>query len=369
MEKLILITCFEKIEDPRIERNKLYALPEILLVAFATILANGETYTDMRDFGIAKLDFFKTILSFENGIPSADTFERVFGMLNPKCLEDLLIDLTRLLTRNEACQSVALDGKTLRRSGSENKRPLHIVSAWASHNKLVLGCRAVEEKSNEITAIPEILKLLDLKGVTVTSDAIGCQVAIAEQIVEQGGDFALALKENHGNLHDDVEAFFQNVPATETDRVERYETIEKDHGRIEKRQYGLYSDMAWLKELHPQWNVVQSIGYVLSTRIVKNKKTEELRYFVVSYKHNITRFAQNVRAHWGVENSLHWFLDFTLHEDYSRVRDRNAATNLAIMRRLAVNKYTQDSTPKRSNRRKRLVAGWDDTYLKTLLFS
>lgn len=369
MDNFVVINFFQKIEDPRIDRNKLYPLCEILLVAFATILSGGETYVDMKDFGTAKLDFFKTLLPFENGVASEDTFERVFNILHPSKLEGIFTELAEYLQKETEYKSIAIDGKTLRRSRAEDRRPLHIVSAWASHNKLILGCKAVEDKSNEITAIPEVLKLLSLKGATVTTDAMGCQTEIAQQIIDQKGDFALAVKENHANLHDDLKTFFDVETKANNPQIINHTTLDKDHGRLEKREFGLCSKITWLIGRNPQWNMVKSIGFVTSTRITKTKNTTETRYFIVSYKNDIARFAQDVRHHWSIENSLHWVLDVTFHEDYSRVRNKNAATNLAIIRRLAISKYEKDATPKRSKRRKRLLAGWDDQYLKTLLIS
>jgi predicted transposase YbfD/YdcC len=367
MDDFIIINLCKKIEDPRINRNKLYPLPEILLVAFATMISGGESYADMEDFGEAKILLFKEFLPFENGIPSTDTFERVFGLINPKAFEELLLEWTKLLSENAGYKSIAIDGKTLRRSGSAKNRPLHMISAWASHNKMIVGCKTVDEKSNEISAIPEILKLLNLKDTTITTDAMGCQTEIAQQIVDQDGDFALALKGNHGDLHDDVKIFFDKEQ--NNDAIVRYETVEKNHGRIEKREYGLYSKIDWLIARNPQWSMVKSIGFVRSTRTIKDKKTTEIRYYIVSYKNDVKRFESNVRNHWGVENNVHWALDVTFREDSSRVRDRNAATNLAILRRIAINKLAADTTPKRSKRRKKNLAGWDDNYLKSLLFS
>jgi predicted transposase YbfD/YdcC len=369
MEDLVIIDFLKKIEDPRIERNKLYALEEVLLVAFATILSGGETYSDMSDFGEAKLEFFKTLLPFKNGIASEDTFARIFNLLQPKAFEVLLVEWSESLRKEEEYRTISIDGKTLRRSGSKSKKPLHMLSVWANSNKLILGCKAVEEKSNEITAVPEVLKLLSLKNTTVTLDAMGCQTATAQQIVDQKGDFVIALKGNQSNLHDDVKTFFELETQKKNPAITYHQTIDKDHGRIEKRHYGLCPDIAWLKQRNPQWSMIKSIGFVSSIRIVNKQQSHEIRYYIVSYKDDVMRFAEDVRGHWSIENSLHWFLDVTCHEDLSRVRNRNAAANLAMLRRLAVSKYQLDSTAKRSKRRKRLLAGWDDSYLKTLLFS
>jgi predicted transposase YbfD/YdcC len=365
-ENLMFMRIFKPVEDPRIERNKLYPLVEILLVAFATLLSGGETYTDMEDFGKSKLTVFRELLPFENGIPSEDTFERVFNILNPKQFEQCFVEWIEFIReKNEAV--IAIDGKSLRRSGSRKKRPLHVVTAWANQNKLVLGCYPVDEKSNEITAIPEILKLLSLRGSTVTLDAMGCQLDIAKQIVESGGDFVISLKGNQGSLHEDVKLFFeQEIQDKSSNRTDIYYTeTEKNHDRIDKRTYGLCNKIRWLTARHPGWPF-KGIGFVESIRINNGKESKEVRYFITTHK-DVQKFAYAVRSHWGIENLAHGFLDITFHEDNSRVRNRNAAYNLAVIRRMAMNTLEKDTTPKRSKRRKKLISGWDDVYLKDML--
>lgn len=368
----MLINIFSRLEDPRntTTKNFLYPLDEILLVAFATLLCGGTTYVDMKVFGKAKLDFFKILLPFENGIASEDTFEEVFGLLNPKQFEQCLIEWINHLKLDYNDEIISIDGKTVRRSGSKTVKPVHMVNAWANKNRVVLCCKSVSEKSNEITAIPEVLKILSLKGTIVTTDAIGCQYDIADQIVEQEGDYVIALKENQGSLHDDVKTFFELEAADKkkNPEIEIFETIEKDHGRIEKRKYGFFANVVWLKKLHPKWHTINGIGYVESRRTIDNKTTEETRYFIISKNFGVTKFAGAVRAHWGVENNVHNFLDVSLLEDFSRVRNRNATTNLAIARRIVINKIESNKKPGLSKRCMRLKAGWDNDYLKGLLF-
>jgi predicted transposase YbfD/YdcC len=365
-ENLMFMKIFKHVEDPRIERNKLYPLIEILLVAFATLLSGGETYTDMEDFGNSKLMILRDLLPFKNGIPSEDTFERVFNILNPKQFGQCFVEWVEFIReKNEAI--IAIDGKSLRGSGSHKKRPLHMVMAWANQNKLVLGCTSVDEKSNEITAIPEILKLLSLKGATVTLDAMGCQVGIANQIVESGGDFVISLKGNQGSLHEDVRLFFeQEMQHKLSNKIDvHYTETEKNHDRIDKRTYGLCNKIRWLNTRHPHWPL-KGIGFVESIRIIRGKESKETRYFITTHK-DVRKFAYAVRSHWGIENSAHGLLDITFHEDNSRVRNRNAAYNLAVIRRVAMNTLEKDTTPKRSKRRKKLISGWDDAYLKDML--
>jgi predicted transposase YbfD/YdcC len=366
---LMIVHIFKPVEDCRIDRNKLYPLDEILLVALATILSGGETYTDMHDFGNGKLSFLKTLLPFEHGIPSEDTFERVFSLLNPKQFEKCFAEWVNALKEHGNSEIIAIDGKTLRRSGSKQLKPLHVVNAWACHNRLVLGCKATEEKSNEITVIPEVLELLSLKNTTVTIDAMGCQTAIVDQIVEAGGDYAIALKSNQGSLHDDVKTFFTLEDPLKNDSIQIIRNSEKNHGRIEIRTQGFCGNVTWLRKLHPRWKSIKGIGFVSTTRITGSKETNETRFFICSFDRDVNRFAEAIRLHWGIENSLHWVLDVLYREDDSRVRNRNAAANLAILRRVALNKVESETTLKVSRRRRRLRAALQDDYLKTLLFT
>jgi predicted transposase YbfD/YdcC len=368
--KISLIKKFEALKDPRIDRHKLYPLNEILLVALGTILTGGESYEDMRVFGLSKLQFLKSFMPFENGIPSADTFERVLGLLNPKVFGECFMEWTNDL-KEDFPEIIAIDGKTLRGSKkpSTGLRPLHMVNAWAAHNRLVLGCEAVDEKSNEIDAIPKILELLTLKGTIVTLDAMGCQKAITDQIVEKEGNYVIALKGNQGTLHRDVQDFFELEAKTgfKEIKIEEYQTLDKGHGRLESRRYVLCNDIDWLKERHPEWPTLQGIGFVHSTREHKETVTEETRYFITSLKQGVASFAEAVRIHWTIENSLHWVLDVSFHEDSSRIRFKAASHNLAIIRRAALNLIQQDPDKKNSKKGKKLMAAWSEDYLKSLL--
>lgn len=364
--KNTFISVFKNLTDPRIERKKLYPLEEILLVAFATILGGGDSYTDMRDFGTAKLKTLRKIFPFKQGIPSDDTFGRMFSIINPKEFQRCFITWVETLKSNES-EIIAIDGKTIRGSASPiNKtKPLHLINAWAAKNRLILGCEKTDVKSNEITAIPKLLSMLSLENTTVTLDAMGCQANIGQQIVEQKGDFVIALKRNHKNLYEDVKTFFELEPDNEA--IKKFETgFEKEHGRIERRKYGLCLRVDWLKKMHPNWHMVKSIGFVTGKRIIDSSATEETRYYISTLKDE-KKFAQAVRMHWGVENSLHWVLDVVFHEDENRVRSKNAAENLTILRRAAINLVSIDKANKASKRRKRLRAGWDNDYLKKAL--
>jgi predicted transposase YbfD/YdcC len=370
---LVFMSSFQELVDPRIDRKKLYPLQEVLLVALATILCGGETYDDMKLFGVSKLETFRELMPFKNGIPSKSTFERVLELLNPKEFQQCFSAWVNQLT-NGFPDVLAVDGKTLKGSAkpSRGMRPLHIVEVWATKNRLVLGNCVVDEKSNEITAIPEVLQMLSLKGAIVTIDAMGCQVSIAQQVIDQEGNFVISLKGNQGSLHDDVKSFFELEAKNNFKEIpiDLHDTIEKDHGRIEIRKYGYYSQVDWLKKNHPRWGMIQGIGFVTATRILAGKRTEETRYYISILKGDVQIFAHAVRAHWGIENSLHGVLDVTFGEDSSKIRNRNAAENMAILRRVGVNllELSKAHIPQKiSKKGMRLKAGWDDDYLKSVL--
>lgn len=320
----------------------------------------------MEDFGNAKLDLLREFFSFKNGIPSEDTYSRIFELINPQEFQKCFTRwVASIKTMDE--KIIAIDGKTLCGSASPaNKiKPIHLVHAWAGNNRMTLGFKKVDEKSNEITAIPELLKMLSLKDTIVSIDAMGCQVAIANQIVDEAGDFVISLKGNQGALLDSVKTFFDLD--RKSDEIEHiFEEPEKHHGRIERREYGLCTNINWLKKEHPQWSMLKSIGFVTAKRTIGSKVTQETRYIISSSK-DLAKIANASRMHWGVENSLHWVLDVVFNEDNSRVRSKNAAENLALLRRAALNVVTLDTKTKRSKRLKRLRAGWDDVYLKKAL--
>ena len=306
---------------------------EILLIGLCTVLCGGETCTDMVRFGRAKHTFLEEVLTLRYGIPSHDPFSRVFRLLDPAQFQACFLTFMRRFA--ESCQGVvALDGKTLRRSfdRASSASPLHLVSAWAVEQRLVLGQMAVEDKSNEITAVPQLLKMLCLKGVVVTADALNCQREITAQVIEQGGDYVLALKANQGTLFADVQLFVDD-PKTP---LARAESVDGDHGRIEVRQAALSPDIAWL-QAHHAWPGLTAVGKVTAARETSAKTSIETRYFLLSQTLTPERFLAIVRAHWGSENGLHWVLDVTMNEDQMRNRKDNGPENLALLRRLALN--------------------------------
>ena len=353
---------FADLEDPRTGNAKRHELLEILLIGLCTVLCGGETCTDMVRFGRAKHTFLEEVLTLRHGIPSHDTFSRVFRLLDPAQFQACFLTFMRRFA--EGCQGVvALDGKTLRRSfdRASSASPLHLVSAWAVEQRLVLAQRAVEDKSNEITAVPQILKMLCLQGVVVTADALNCQREIAAQVIEQGGDYVLALKANQGTLFADVQLFVDD-PKTP---LARAESVDGDHGRIEVRQAALSHDIAWL-QAHHAWPGLRAIGKVTAARETPAKTSIETRYFLMSQILTPERFLAIVRAHWGIENGLHWVLDVTMNEDQMRNRKDNGPENLALLRRLALNLAALEPS-KDSMRGKLKRAGWDNQFLAQML--
>lgn len=307
-------SVFEDLEDPRSGNASRHNLLEILLIALCTVLCGGQTAVDMAEFAAAKEDFLREFLTLENGLPSHDTFSRIFRLLDP---EQFSCCFGRFMTRFAAEHGViAIDGKVLRRSfdRASAKSALHMVSAWGCEERLVLAQVATETKSNEITAVPKLLAMLSLKGSFVTVDALNCQRAIARQIVDQGGDYALALKGNQGSLHSDVRDFLD-------DPVNSFKSsgplVEADHGRIETRTAIVSDDVAWLKENH-DWPGLAAIGKITRSRELNGQTRSQTAYYLLSTAVPPERFAQIVRSHWGIENSLHWCLDVTMNEDQAR---------------------------------------------------
>jgi predicted transposase YbfD/YdcC len=355
--------CFSGLEDPRSGNARRHDLQELLLIALCAVLCGGETCVDMADFATEKEGFLREFLTLKNGLPSHDTFSRIFRVLEPeqfgRCFQDFMGRFS------EACQGViAIDGKVLRRSfdAASAKSALHMVSAWGCEQRLVLGQIATEVKSNEITAVPKLLEMLSLKGTIVTVDALNCQREIARQIIAQAGDYALALKGNQGSLHADVRQFLDDPQAA----VERgTPVIEADHGRIETRTATISTDIAWLQDIH-HWPGLNAIGKVERIRESGGNTTRETAYYLLSTALSAERFAQVVRAHWGVENQLHWTLDVILNEDQARNRLDNGPNNLAVLRHMALNILNAKKS-KISTRRKIKRAGWNNAFLADLL--
>ncbi len=355
-------TAFEGLEDPRTGNRKSHELLEILLIALCTVLCGGQGCTDMELFGKSKIDFLKRFLTLKGDVPSHDTFSRVFRLLDPKEFHECFLVFMQQFAAS--CQGViAIDGKCLRRSfdKAKSKSPLHMVQAFGVEAGLMFAQVAVDEKSNEITAVPKLLEMLALEGCLVTIDAMGCQRQIAEKICEQGGDYILALKGNQGRLFDDVRLFLDD----EETELESAKQTDKGHGRIEVRRASISHDIDWLQQSH-NWPRLKAIAKIVGQREEAGKTSSETRYYVISRELDAQRLNSAVRSHWGIENTLHWSLDVTFGEDQARNRKDNGPENLGLLRRLALNIAKLE--PSRGSMRGKLKrAGWDDSFLLKLI--
>ncbi|RPI68586.1 MAG: ISAs1 family transposase, partial [Geobacteraceae bacterium] len=354
------------------ERTKLHKLIDILVIAICAAICGCDNWEDIAAFGEAKQEWFATILELPNGIPSHDTFSRVFGRLNPDEFRSSFMAWISAASELIDGQVIALDGKVLRRSHDRGigKGAIDMVSAWACENRLVLGQVKVDEKSNEITAIPQLLKALEISGCIVTIDAMGCQTEIARTIVDEGGDYVLALKDNQGNLFEDVQKLFADLESSHYQAyIYDYEkTVNKGHGRIEIRECWTISDPQILRHLRgfENWKKLQTVSCIRSQRWIGDEKTSEDRFHIASMV-GAKRVLGSVRSHWGIENGLHWTLDLAFDEDRCRVRKNNGPENFAILRHIALNLLKQEQTCKRSIKGKRLMAGWREDYLLKVL--
>jgi len=354
------LAYFSSLTDPRVERTREHHLDDILFIAIASIICGAEGWNDMEEFGKSKKDWLQTFLQLPAGIPSHDTFNRVFSALIPEELENCFVEWTRSVANLCEHEVIAIDGKSLCGSrDTGNKSIVHMVSAWAQQNHIVLGQVKVGEKSNEITAIPRLLELLVLKGCIVTIDAMGCQKDIAAKIIEKEADYLLALKGNQGNLLEQVEDSFRFLPVADFD-----EQVDSGHGRVETRCCSVISDLSMI-EVKDEWEALSSLVKIESERYFKStgKTEKETRLYISSLSANAKLINQSVRAHWGVENSLHWVLDVGFNEDASRKRAGFAAQNYSLLNRIALNLLKNDKKTKVGVKGKRLKAGWDNQYL------
>lgn len=359
-----ILSYFTSMQDPRIERTKDHLLEDIVFITIAAVICTAETWNEIEDFGNAKYAWLKTFLKLPNGIPSHDTFNRFFAALDPKEFEKCFIDWVNSVAKITDGEVVSIDGKTVRGSrGNGAKSAIHMVSAWANTNQLVLGQNKVDEKSNEITAIPALLEVLALKGCIITIDAMGCQTNIAEKIIGKEANYILAVKDNQKELHQNIQDSFRFVKPTIS-----YQDIDVDHGRVETRTCTVIDDLNMIEQAD-KWIGLQSIVKIESERYIKTTgRTEnETRYYITSLKADPEKIGKSIRSHWGVENSLHWTLDVSFGEDHSRKRVGNAAENYSIILRIALNLLKNEKSTKRGVKGKRLKAGWDNDYLLFIL--
>ena len=360
-----MLSFFETLTDPRVERTKLHSLKDIIGLTICAVLSGCNDWEEIELYGESKISWLKQFLALPNGIPSHDTINRLFASLHPGELQRCFMDWVQSIAGVSEGRIISLDGKRLCNAGIEGKKAIiHMVSAWSNENNMVLGQVKTEEKSNEITAIPTLLDLLCIEGAIITIDAMGCQQAIAEKIIQQKADYVLAVKENQAHLLDDIQEAFEQTP-----EVACHTTLEKSHGRIEKRSCKVITDMDWISK-QEKWKNAQSLICVESERTIMetgNKQIEQ-RYYISSLRATEQQFNHIVRQHWGIENKLHWCLDVTFKEDLSTKQAGNAAENFSTITKIALNLLKNENSKKRSLKNKRLLCGWNEDFLSKIVF-
>lgn len=361
-----LLEHFAELEDPRVERTKLHLLSDILGLTICAVICGADSWIDIESYGNSKEDWLKTFLLLPNGIPSHDTIARLFARLDPKQLQTCFLNWMNTITQTLRGEVIAIDGKTIRHSydREEGKGAIHMVSAWATANRLVLGQVKVDEQSNEITAIPELLRVLDLTDAIATIDAMGCQKNIAQLIIDKGGDYILALKGNQGNLFEEAQELFEHAEQTNFQDIEHdyQRTVNGGHGRVEIRKCWTIAEST-----QKEWPGLRSLVKIAAERRVDDKISREKRYYISSLASDAQLALASIRSHWGIENSLHWVLDMAFREDDSRIREGHADENMAVVRHIALNLINQEKSTKRGAKGKRLKAAWDNNYLTKVL--
>ena len=363
-------TCFDDIDDPRMDRTKFHLLQDILVIALCAIICGAEGPTAIAEYAQDKHEWLKTFLSLPNGLPSHDTIGRLIALIDPQQFRSCFLRWIDHICQLLPGEVVAIDGKTLRHSFDTEleQSPIHIVSAWATSNRVVLGQIKVNDKSNEITAIPELLDALDITDCIITIDAMGCQKQIASHIRAKDADYALALKRNQGRLFTEVHDLFEHSRAalSAQSRLDYYETIDQAHGRREVRRYWTTDAIEGLSAKE-QWADLQSVGMVETERTLAGETTREQRFYILSIPSNARTFGRAVRWHWGIENTVHWILDVVFREDDSRIRMGHGPENFAVLRHIALNLLHQERSFQGSVKTKRLKCGWNDEYLAKVL--
>lgn len=371
MKETTISKIFCNLTDPRNRASVRHPLINILTIAICGIISGCDNFNTIEEYGKSKIKWFRKFLDLKHGIPSHDTFNDVLNRLNPTEFNAAFTRWVTEISQNKE-GVIALDGKVMRGTldKASGMSATHLVSAWSVENNFCLGQVKVADKSNEITAIPILLELLDIEGATVTTDAMGCQFKIGEQIVQKNADYVLGLKGNQGEFFDDVKLFLDSHLETQFTRVAHSvnRSVDADHGRIESREVWLTSDVNWLVERHPRWSSVQSIAVVCSAREVNGERSDEQHYYISSHKDKDAEFiAAAIRNHWHIENKLHWQLDVSFNEDKNRMRSGYAAQNISLINKIALNLLKNEKTAKVGVKGKRLKAGWDNAYMMKVL--
>lgn len=367
-ETTVFLSYFKDLPDHRQPGKVIYPLDEILLLCLLAVLAGAEAFTDIARFGEKKLDLLRRFRPYKDGTPAHDHLGDIFASLDAQAFQRCFVSWVSALTRTPA-EVIAIDGKTSRRSGGRkgSKEPIHMVSAFAARQRLVMGQVAVADKSNEIVAIPALLDMMAIEGAVVTIDAMGCQRAIAKKIIDKKADYIIALKGNQGTLHEDVKVFAaeQKANGFKDATISRHETVDGEHGRIETRTYTAIHDVEWLQKRH-DWPGLKGVVMVESQREIDGKITSETRFYITSLILPASAIGPMVRDHWAIENSLHWVMDMVFRDDECRVRTENAPANFVTLKHMA-NNLIRKAPGKDSQRLKRMTAAWDDDFLASLV--
>lgn len=371
MKETTISQAFSNLTEPRTAASVRHPLINILTIAICAIISGCDNFNTIEEYGKSKIKWFRRFLDLRHGIPSHDTFNDVLNRINPTEFSSAFTQwVTQISQHKEGV--IALDGKVMRRTLDKvsGMPATHLVSAWSVENNFCLGQVKVADKSNEVTAIPILLELIDIQGATITTDAMGCQYKIGEQIVDKGSDYVLGLKGNQGELFDDVKLYLDTQLATQFKTVSHsvHCSVNGEHGRIETREVWLSTDIDWLIERHPRWKSINSIALICSTREVNGVKSYEQRYYISSHHDKGAEFiAHAIRTHWHVENKLHWQLDISFNEDQNRLRSGFAAENIALINKIALNLLKNEKSVKVGVKGKRLKAGWDNAYMMKVL--
>jgi predicted transposase YbfD/YdcC len=365
-----LLEHFASLDDPRIDRCKRHRLIDIIAIAICATICGAEGFTDFQDYGLAKEQWLRTFLDLPNGIPSHDTFQRVFARIDPEGFHACFLSWINAISTLSTTHIIAIDGKTARRSHdhANGTHALHLISAWAADSRLVLAQRKVDQHSSELAAIPELLTMLVLDGAIVTIDAAGCQKSIATEITSRGGEYLLALKQNHPTLLADVSELLEQARNARLPGIDvaTHESTDAGHGRVEVRRC-IAVELGW--RWADDWAKLRSIVLIESERHIGESISLEKRYYLTSLPADAKLLNEAVRSHWGIENSVHWVLDIVFREDDSRVRKDHAPQNMAVMRKIALNLLRQETTSKRGIKGKSKNAAWDNDYLLRVLAS